>query len=82
MIMAQVKSDSDESNEKWSKSGYIFKEEPMRFACELNVIRKYREVEDDSKIFGKMAQYSHHQLGQERLGKIVWEGRQKSGVLF
>lgn len=40
MIMAQVKSDSDESNEKWSKSGYIFKEEPMRFACELNVIRK------------------------------------------
>lgn len=30
-------SDHKGSSEKWSKSGYIFKVEPMRFPCGLNV---------------------------------------------
>lgn len=33
-------SDSDESNEKWSKSGCIFKRKTMRFPSGLNVIYK------------------------------------------
>ena len=41
-----------------------------------------RGVKNDSKISGKMAQWSHHQLREGRLGKAVWRGRQTSGVQF
>lgn len=45
-----------------------------------NVNKIKRGVKNDSIIFAKMAQWSHHPFRWRRLGKTVWEGRQVLGV--
>lgn len=66
------------SKEKQTKSGCIFIVS-LWTECDMEI---KREVKIDSKISGKMAQWSHHQLRRGRRGKAIWRGRQTLGVQF
>lgn len=71
-------SNNNGSKEKQTKPGCIFKVS-LWTECDMEI---KRGVKIDSKISGKMAQWSHHQLRRGRLGKAIWRGRQTSGIQF
>ena len=72
-------SDSNGSKEKQKNIWIYFQgrtnEISLWTECDMKI---KRGVKNDSKISGRMAQWSHHQLRRGRLGKTVWRGRQTS----